>query len=160
MKNHILSRKGDPIKRPYHYKGCGLDNVYLLSGYDPVKDEDGEAVIIHDMDGLHKEIARFLVTEEKTLSGKEIRYLRIFMDLSQSGLGKLLGCDSQSVARYEKEQSLIPSPNDRLLRIIVLGHLYGEVDVQSVVKQIEEMEDRSSKKFRFDSTRSGWKASA
>ncbi|MGE3623707.1 MAG: hypothetical protein AB7H77_07550 [Bdellovibrionales bacterium] len=158
MSAHIFGHKGDRPQKPYLYKGCGLDNVYLLSGFERIKDEDGESIIIHDMDGLHKAIALRLIRGQKVLSGKEIRYLRTYMDLSQSSLGKLLGCDSQSIARYEKEQSVIPSPTDRLLRMIMLGHIEGSVNVQQEVKCIEEMEDgRSTKRFNFASTRKGWK---
>ncbi len=157
MKNHVFGRKGDQSQKPYCYKGSGLDNVYLMSGFEIVKDEDGEGVIIHDMDGLHSAIAKYLVEERKVLSGKEIRYLRTYLDLSQSDLGKLLGCDSQSVARYEKEQFNMPSPTERLLRMIVLGHMCGKIDVGAVVQRIETMESRSNAKFRFESTRKGWK---
>ncbi len=158
MKKQHWGKNGEQSKAPYHYKGCGLDNIYLLSGYDIVKDDDGEGVIIKNMDGLHCAIAKFLVTEQKTLNGKEIRYLRTYMDLSQSGLSKLLGVDSQMVARYEKEQTPIPSPTDRLFRLLVLGHIVGDINVQELVSRIEEMEGRANAPFQFTSTKKGWKA--
>lgn len=161
MTNHFIARKGHQPKKPYKYMGCGLDNIYLLSGYDLVADEDDSGVVIHNLDALHQAIAEHLVKEEKVLSGKEIRFLRTYMDLSQSGLGKLLGCDSQTVARYEKEQcENIPAPTDRLLRMMVLGHITQRVDVHGVVRRIEEMEGRTNQKFRFAATKTGWKASA
>jgi putative transcriptional regulator len=157
MTKQSINKNSQGTNKSYHYQGCGLDNIYLLSGYEIVKDDDGEGVVIRNMDGLHRAIAFELVTEQKVLSGKEVRYLRTFMDLSQSGLGKLLGIDSQMIARYEKEQSEMPSPTDRLLRAIVLGHMSGKVDVQQLVCQIEEMESRNYGKVRFTSTKKGWK---
>jgi len=158
MTKQIWSRRGDKNQRPYHYKGSILDNIYLIGGYEIVKDDDGDGVIIHDLDGLHTAIAMHLAQEQKVLRGKEIRYLRTYMDLSQSGLGKLLGCDSQMIARYEKEQSDIPAPTDRLLRMIVLGHIIGKVDVHGVVQQIEDMEGELPHSFRFKQTPKGWEA--
>src|SRR5580698_6722233 len=152
MKDQHWHRDGDKLKQPFRYMGSGLDNIYLLSGYEIIDDEDGKGVIIHNLDELHEAIALYLVNEQKTFSGKELRYLRAYMDLSQSGLGKLLGCDSQTVARYEKEQNPMPAPTDRLLRMIVLGHIIGEVDVQQVVQRIEEMEGRVHKKYQFTPT--------
>ncbi|MFA5040441.1 MAG: hypothetical protein WC464_02255 [Bdellovibrionales bacterium] len=157
MTEKVFCRRGDSPKKPYNYKGCGLDNIYLLSGFDIIKDEDGNSVIIHNMDSLHRAIAKQLVMEQKVLSGKEIRFLRTYLDLSQSDLGKLLGCDSQSVARYEKEQCDIPSPTERLLRMMVLGHMMGKIDVREVVQRIETMEGKDSAKLKFASTSKGWK---
>jgi DNA-binding transcriptional regulator YiaG len=158
MKNQHWSRKGDKIKQPYRYMGCGLDNIYLRSGFEIIKDADGEGVIIHGIDELHAAIALYLVREQKVLSGKEIRYLRTHMDLSQSGLGKLLGCDSQTIARYEKAESAIPTPTDRLLRTILVEHVLGNVNVHDVIKNIEDLEGRSPKRYEFVPSGKGWKS--
>jgi len=158
MKNQHWHRKGDQPKQPLHYTGCGLDNIYLLSGYEIVEDEDGKGVIIHNLDELHDAIALYLVNEQKILSGKEVHYLRAYMDLSQSGLGKLLGCNSQTVARYEKEEYSIPAPTDRLLRVILLGHVKGDVNVHQIVQKIENMEGHIRRKYKFAPAGKGWKA--
>ena len=57
----------------YHYTESGLDNVYLVNGFTYVDRPDGREVVIEDIDGLHRAIGEFLITNRKNLSGKEIR---------------------------------------------------------------------------------------
>src|SRR5208282_6938889 len=91
--NHIpnvWTLKGDQFKEPVQYLGCGLDNIWLASGYHK-ETVDGEMVItVRDLDGLHKAIGRFLVKRKKLFNGKEIRFLRQQMDLTQSELARLI----------------------------------------------------------------------
>ena len=42
--------------KPYHYKGCGLDNVYLHGGVTYVDTPRGKAVQIENIEGLHRAI--------------------------------------------------------------------------------------------------------
>src|SRR5665213_898778 len=102
----------------------GLDDVYLCSGYEQVPNGDGTFdITVHDQDGLHRAIGEFLVREKKALSGKELRFLRRQMDVTQSELATLLGTTDQAVARWEKEQTRISGVADTLLRVIYLGHI-------------------------------------
>ena len=75
----------------YQYRECGLDNMYLLNGFTVKRTKHGETVTIHDMDGLHRVIGSYLVRERKTLNGREVRFLRHELELSQKTLGELLG---------------------------------------------------------------------
>jgi DNA-binding transcriptional regulator YiaG len=106
---------------PVLYRACGLDEIYLLNGYD-LEDHDGEThVSVTKVDELHQAIGRHLVMHRKGLSPKEIRFLRNSMDLSQVQLAAVLGKDSQSVARWEKGQCEIPGTAEKLLRAIYLS---------------------------------------
>ena len=71
---------GEPAKEPYHYKGCGLDDVYLVSGYDVDETPYGSGVRIRHLDKLHEAIGLYLVSSRKVLSGKELRFLRMKME--------------------------------------------------------------------------------
>jgi putative transcriptional regulator len=42
----------------YHYTECGLDNIYLLNGFDPVETPRGKGVTIRNIDGLHRAIGK------------------------------------------------------------------------------------------------------
>ena len=107
---------------PHHYTQCGLGNVYLRNGFEVVSTKYGEAIRIHDMDGLHGAIGMYLIREKKQLDGMEIRFLRHEMDLSQNMLGKLLDKSAQSIARWEKGQTRMDGPADRLLRLLYESH--------------------------------------
>src|SRR5580693_2642539 len=95
-------------KGPYHYTACGLDDVWLVSGYDPEEIDGEAAVTIRNLDNLHAAIGRYLVGRKKLLSGKEIHFLRRQLDLTQSELARLFGCNAQQIARYEKGENKMP----------------------------------------------------
>ena len=94
-----------PAPKPYHYKECGLDNIYLGSGFSLEEADGDQYVSIINVDGLWKSIGLMLVTRKKTLSPKEIRFLRMQMDKTQSEIARLLRVDDQTVARWEKIQN-------------------------------------------------------
>jgi DNA-binding transcriptional regulator YiaG len=109
--------------KPLHYTISGLNNVYLLNGYRIRKTPHGDTLSIEDIDGLHRAIGRRLIAVERPLVGRELRFLRLEMDLSQKCLGAIIGSNEQSVKRWEKHKDtpISSGPADRLLRA-----LYGE----------------------------------
>ena len=69
-----------------HYTACGLDNVWLSSGFSCKTSRHGEAVAVEDVDGLHRLLAQALIDKPGRLSGKEFRFLRVQLGLSQQAL--------------------------------------------------------------------------
>lgn len=153
--------KGEEAKTPYQYRGCGLDDVWLLNGYD-VEEIDGErAITVRNLDGLLKAIAQSLVKRKKVLNGKEIRFLRLQLDLTQSDLARAMGCDSQQVARYEKGENKMPGPADRILRMLVREHYEGKVSVREILAALDALDAKISDRQEFSETPEGaWKAAA
>src|ERR1043166_8953542 len=100
------------VKGNYHYKESGLDNVYLVNGYDYAEAPQGRSVVIQDIDGLHKAIGRWLVTERKVLLGDEIRFLRHELGMSQNVLAHMLDVTEQTVRRWEQNKLAIPRAAD------------------------------------------------
>jgi len=121
MKQDSFYLSGEEVEaKPYLYKACGLEGIYLMNGYE-IETHDGEQhVTVTDIDGLHKAIGRHLVMHRKALSPKEMRFLRNTLDLTQSELAERLGNTSQSVARWEKGECDIPGAAEKLLRAIFL----------------------------------------
>ena len=94
--------------KAYHYTECGLDNIYLVNGVKITKTKSGdEEIFIHDIHGLHKAIGMILVSKRGFLSGKEIKFIRSTLDLSQTTLAKILGCSYQTVLLWEKDKGII-----------------------------------------------------
>ena len=145
---------GEAVKaEPYHYRGCGLDGIYLLNGYHP-EEHDGELhVSVTDMEGLHRAIGRHLVMHRKVLAPKEIRFLRKTMDLTQTELAQRLGNNSQTVARWEKGEFQMPGPEEKLLRAIFLASLLPEKELATLrdllANQLAELDELD----QFDSPR-------
>jgi DNA-binding transcriptional regulator YiaG len=155
--DHFYLANEDAQNEPYHYKVCGLDNIYLLNGF-VVEDYHGElAVAVKDVDGLHKAIGRHIVIHRKGLSPQEIRFLRKTLDMTQADLGKKLGCDSQSVARWEKGTCVMPAPTEKLLRAIFFSENIRSDDelpllkrmIDSALSELDEMDDWEPEQAQF-----------
>ena len=88
--------------KSYHYRECGLDNVYLVNGFT-VDEEDGEEYVsIDDIHGLHRLIAKQIVDKTTAMTGAEYRFLRIEMNLSQKTIGELFGVDQRNCVSHFK----------------------------------------------------------
>ena len=141
----------------YHYQTSGLDNVYLVNGYDVFNYGGEKATSIHNIFGLHKVIAESLINKLEPLSGREFRFLRLEMDLSQSMLGKLFGVSNQAIAKWEKGQSKTSGPADKLIRVLakekVINH-NGEV--AGLIEKLAELDRQNIGKLTFRETVDGW----
>jgi len=151
----------EAAQEPYHYTMCGLDDVYLLNGVTFENTPYGEGVTIQNVDGLHKAIGKYLVTEKKALNGKEIRFLRHEMDLTQAELGDRLRVADQTIARWEKDEFPIRAPEEMLLRLAYL--LDGRCQLQydklaDALRKIDE--SRPHERQLFVPTRDGWEPAA
>ena len=113
--------RDEVAQKPYHYKECGLDNIFLMNGFDINSVDGDDYVNIHNVDGLWKAIGMGIVANRKTFTPQEIRFLRSQMDMTQSELGALLRVDDQTVARWEKKQCKLPGPADLALRVLFLS---------------------------------------
>jgi putative transcriptional regulator len=158
MMPQAFSHVGEQDRELYHYTECGLDDIYLLSGYSIEQTSYGEGVSISHVDELHDQIGYFLITEKKVLSGKELRFLRKEMDLTQAELGILVGLSDQQVARWEKEQCGIPNAADYLLRHFYLKHINKEYDLRDLIEALKKMDaQRPNQLCLFEDTEEGWK---
>ena len=132
----------------YHYTESGLDNVYLVNGF---KLKDGR-LKIHDIEGLHRAIGRWLVSTRKDLSGAEIRFLRHELELSQAALSFLLGITERTVLRWEKDRSGRNTRNpaaERTLRLLYLEKAFGNPGVSEVLELIANLEDQLNQQGEF-----------
>jgi putative transcriptional regulator len=128
----------------YHYTESGLDNVYLASGFSIVAAPGGRRqVAIKDLEGLHTAIGRILIEGKKHLTGKEVRYLRNEMLLSQMALAKLLEVNVQAVHRWERGKSGVPKPADALIRLLYRQHVQGDrpANIRKMLEAFADLED-------------------
>lgn len=127
----------------YHYTESGLDNVWLLDGFAFVDGSQGRQVTIEDLDGLHEAIGRLLIEKKKNLTGREIRFLRHEMLMSQTTLAKLLEVSEQAIARWEKGKTQIPKPAEALIRLLYREHIKkdGRGNIRSILERIADLED-------------------
>lgn len=139
---------------PYHYTECGLDYVYLIGGFTISSLGGREFVKIINPEGLHKAIGKFLVTRKKALAGKEVKFLRQEMDMSQPTLAYLLGVSEQTLQKWETGRiPQVSAPADALIRL-----LYSDVagkrssSIRRSLKRIADLEDRIDDLVTFTSS--------
>jgi DNA-binding transcriptional regulator YiaG len=102
----------------YHYTECGLDNV-ILTGAQFVTEKDGEEIVtIPNINGLHRVIAKALVEKDGSLTGKEIRFLRTEMGLTQAQLAVIVHRSSVEISRWECGSHPIDSNGEALIRLV------------------------------------------
>jgi len=130
----------------YHYTECGLENVFLSGGVDFFDGPRGKQITIRDLEGLHAAIGRFLVNEKKHLSGRELRFLRHEMVMSQSLLATLLDVAEQTVHRWETGKTEVPKPAEALVRMLYNEHLGNNETVKAALKRIAALEDEMDRK--------------
>ncbi len=145
----------------YHYVESGLDNVHLENGFRLLETSHGTAVSIEDVHGLHAAIGRCLIDAATPLTGAELRFLRIEMDLSQRALAGLLGTTEQTLRRYEKGRGqTVPGPVDHLLRVLYAEYVGGDGSVRRMVERLAGLEPRPRADLRLRETDRGWALSA
>lgn len=123
----------------YHYKTSGLHDVYLLNGFDFIEYGDEKAVSIHNIDGLHRVISLALVQQEARLTGREFRFLRIEMNLSQKALGIWFDKTDQSIAIWEKKDQ-VPQWADAILRALYVESLGEDSQVRVVLEMLSKVD--------------------
>lgn len=149
--------RGEGFKEPFHYTACGLDNIFLVNGYKVRETREGKAIAIKQLDRLLRAIGIALTQHKKTLSGKELRFLRIQMGLTQSELGRLLSYSAQQVARWEKEESNIPGPPERLIRMLYQEHLGEVIRIKELLEVLDELDGRISDNQFFEIEHDQWR---
>lgn len=142
----------------YHYTESGLNNIYLLNGFEVVNTPYGKATSVEDVEGLHKLIGSHLCMKQK-LTGEEFRFLRKEMGLSQSGLGKILGVTDQALAKWEKN-GRVPLTADRFIRLLYLESINENIKIKSFIDQINETDRDEFLRLEIEATDQGWKKAA
>lgn len=142
----------------YHYTESGLDSVYLIGGFEISDDGHRQTIRIKDVDGLHEAIGRHVVCEKKRLTGRDIRFLRTELLMSQSALAALLHVDEQTVARWEKGRTKLPGMADATLRLLYLEHVGGNEKISDLLKRIADIEDFIDQKVRLTEHDGRWLA--
>lgn len=116
----------------YHYRECGLDNV-MIDGVVPCRDDDGDEVVtIPNVTGLHHTIAVAIVHHKAGMSGKELRFLRTEMGMTQAELAKVVHHDTQSVGRWERSECPIEPNAEALIRLLAVERLGLKSETDSV----------------------------
>jgi putative zinc finger/helix-turn-helix YgiT family protein len=106
-------------RQRYHYKECGLDNVYLENIELRVCKACGvEMPRIRRVLDLHATIARAVALKPSLLNGAEIRFLRKHLGLKAREWAALLRIDHTTLSRWENGDQQIGPQSETLIRLL------------------------------------------
>lgn len=118
----------------YRYTECGLDNV-IIAGVSFVSDDAGDAVVkIPNVNGLHRAIATGIVTRKTMMNGREMRFLRSEMGMTQAELAAMIHREPLTISRWERGETEIDANAETLIRLHAIERL--KLDVNDHVSEI------------------------
>lgn len=127
----------------YHYTECGLDSVFI-EGMDVVQDHAGDDTFSIPAIGLlHRVIAEGIVLLPSKMSGRELRFLRTEMGLTQEKLADVLKVTLLTISRWEREESPIKDTAEMLIRLMAVENL--GLDVQLNVDAVSSKVTRAAR---------------
>lgn len=145
----------------YHYIGSGLSNVWLRNGYTTQDTLYGEAVSIHDMDGLHKTIGLYIINNRPDLDNEEVRFLRKELDLTQLQVANILGVSESTVRNWENGRKPMPKAPGIVLRALYASFVDENGCVREIIDRIGQMNrEEFHRDLELEETSEGWKEAA
>ncbi|MDK9694892.1 MAG: transcriptional regulator [Siculibacillus sp.] len=117
----------------YQYVESGLENVFI-EGVSFVTDDAGEACItVRNINGLHKAIATGIVRQKAGMTGREMRFLRTEIGLTQAELALIVHREALAISRWERGENPIDSNAEALIRLFAAQKLeLDAIDVKDV----------------------------
>ena len=102
---------------------CGLPSVMLINvEVQRCTNCGNEIVHIPNITGLNKAIAEAVASQEDRLCGAEIRFLRKYLGWSGADAARILGSRAETLSRWENDRLPIPTPTERLLRVLAMSN--------------------------------------
>jgi hypothetical protein len=87
-----------------------------------------------------------LVQKPGLLTGKEFRFLRVQLGLSQEALGQLLDFSENAVSLWERKDT-VPLTCDHWLRMCVWAKLAGNTKVADALERIKTVQKLAYQKY-------------
>ena len=91
------------------------------------------------------------------MTGKELRFLRVLLSLSQQGIAKMVGTTDQSMSLWERKGH-VPISADALVRLLVLEKLTGDGKISEVIHRINVVERLVNQRIVATERKSKWRS--
>jgi DNA-binding transcriptional regulator YiaG len=127
-------RKREQSMTTYRYTECGLDNV-IIHGVESIVDDTGEQVVrIPNINGLHSAIAESILLRQASISGRELRFIRTEMGLTQAELAAIVHREPLAVSRWERGECAIDNNVQAIIRLVAMERL--NIDTEHSVQEL------------------------
>ena len=117
-----------------------------------------KAVQFEDATSLDLAIANALINQTEPLTGKEFRFLRQQIGMSQSDVASFMHVDPQSVARWEKGQVSLPFANEAVMRFIYSSYQEKDAKIYPMLETMKAIDKAKNSRLElsFDKQRTHW----
>lgn len=105
------------------YTESGLDNILIVGMNTHVDDGGEKSITIPNINGLHRVIALGIVRRKTSISGKELRFLRTEMGMTQAALAQVVHREPLTISRWERGEDAIDSNAETLIRVCATQEL-------------------------------------
>ena len=109
--------------KAYRYTESGLDNVIIEGAHVLVDDAGESCVTISNVNGLHRAIAQGIVLRRSAMIGRELRFLRTEMGMTQAELAAIVHREPLAISRWERAEVEIDSNAETLIRLYATERL-------------------------------------
>ena len=126
------------------YKGLGFP-IELIDA--PMKRVLGEWVVDIDMNALQVFVFKGLIYKPFPLTGREVRFMRKFLEMTTTEFGKKLGMSHATIVKWESEQAKINPLQESYIRMFLFECLKGS-ELLNLYKEItpEKLADAKDEK--------------
>lgn len=121
------------------YLHFAVPNLYLSNGYIQEDSEYGTLTSYLDEDGLEECVRKVLIRIPKRLTGRQLRFLRRGLSLSQKEFGQLIEASEQTVARIEKKNDQISRYVDLTIRTSYFNKYKPQTSINEISAIIDEI---------------------
>lgn len=102
------------------YEGLGFP-IRLINV--PMRKVFGEWALDINFNKLHLRVLFMLATKATPLTGKELRFIRHYLEMSTHTFAKLFGVTHTAVLKWENEERKMAPGTEICIRLYVLDHL-------------------------------------
>lgn len=89
----------------------------------PMKLVYGDWVLNINLGKLQMHVLNMLIHKPTPLSGRELKFIRAYFEMTTTEFGKVLGVTHVAILKWENEQNRINSTVDQAIRLFVLDRL-------------------------------------
>jgi transcriptional regulator with XRE-family HTH domain len=116
-----FEEKTSTVRKPYHYVGSGLGNVYLVGvTYRYWPDSQLQSADIPCLPALLQALAKALVGKRSALNGDELRFLRKQLRVPSKDFAAYVGLSAEQYSRLENGATVTPTV-ERLVRLLYVA---------------------------------------
>jgi transcriptional regulator with XRE-family HTH domain len=142
----------------YHYRECGLGNVYVDELQVTTDYEGDEILNIPNVSGLHRAIVAALIEKPSGLTGTELRFLRTELGMTQAKLAAIVHREPLAISRWERDEVKDIDPNAETLIRLVARDQFG-LTIAAPISEISKwsVPSANTPTIIIDCTESGYR---